>query len=100
MRIAISAGHGGKDPGAVNERLGLQEHAEAVKICDALARKLQEQSVAVFVIAYGRFTLKEKITEVNESHAQFPISQAIEVHFNSNAGAAAHGTEVLYQSSK
>lgn len=100
MRIAISAGHGKGDPGAVNETLGLQEHAEAVKICREFERQLQEVGIDVLVIPYGVFSLKEKIAEVNAAHAESQIAQAIEVHFNSNPGPPAYGTEVLFQSVK
>lgn len=100
MRIAISAGHGKGDPGAVNKTLGLEEHREARRICEELEQELQLRGFNVFVVEYNSFSLKEKIAEVNRAHAESPIGHALEIHFNSNAGEPAHGTEVLHLSVK
>lgn len=100
MRIAISAGHGKGDPGAVNPRLNLVEHEAAVAVCLALESRMTAHGIPFFVVPYNKYTLGEKIAIVNAEHMKRAFDQAIEVHFNSNAGTPGAGTEVLHYSVK
>lgn len=100
MRIGISAGHGKGDPGAVNPRLNLVEHEAAVAACVALEARLKAAGISYFVVPYSKYSLGEKIAVLNAEHLKRPITQAIEVHFNSNAGTPGAGTEVLHHSVK
>lgn len=99
MRVAISAGHGQRDPGAVNEATGLIEHTNAYCISWLLRDELERRKHAVEFISCFQ-TLSGKIREINEAHAVKPFDLCLEIHFNSHADPKANGTEVLYFSPK
>jgi N-acetylmuramoyl-L-alanine amidase len=96
MKIAIDAGHGGTDPGAVGPN-GLAEAPTVLTICRELAELLH---------GYGYHTLLTRKTEgyvdlgarceiANDWGANYFIS----VHCNSD-GPDAHGIETLYKTEK
>jgi N-acetylmuramoyl-L-alanine amidase len=99
MRICISAGHGLRDPGAVNNKLRLKEHLHAYAIAWELRDSLEALGHKVEFISCFQ-TLGEKIQNVNTLHRQVPFDLAVEIHFNSAASPQANGTEVLYYSTK
>lgn len=99
MRIALSAGHGLRDPGAVNTERGLCEHLESYKIVWFLRDVLERQGHQVEFVSCFQ-SLASKIREVNELHAVQPVDLALEIHFNSADDLTANGTEVLYLSAK
>jgi N-acetylmuramoyl-L-alanine amidase len=97
MRIALSIGHGLRDPGAVNGLLF--EHLEAYKIGWFLRDALEARGHAVELISCFQI-LGAKIRAVNALHEARPLDLALEVHFNSAADPRANGTEVLFLSAK
>lgn len=99
MRLAISAGHGNQDPGAVNAAHGLIEHVEAYRIAWLLRDVLERGDHSVEFISCFQ-TLGEKISQVNRLHAERRVDLAIEIHFNSSTSTTARGTEVLHYSPK
>lgn len=94
--IAIDAGHGGKDPGAI----GLKGYREK-DITLAVARKLQKELSKDFNIVMIRnsdtfVTLKNRSRIANKAKADLFVS----IHINSSKNAAAHGMEIFYFSKK
>ncbi len=92
LRIFIAVGHGGKDPGAVNQQLGLKESACNLAIAMLLQADLKRHGVEVQL---SRCTeendpLREEIAECNAFHPDF----AVEIHTNAGGGT---GFEVYYQ---
>ena len=99
MRICISAGHGLRDPGALNDSLKLREHVEAYGIVWELRDTLKAAGHQVEFISCFQ-TLGNKIANVNQLHLNKRFDWAIEVHFNSARSNQANGTEVLFLSEK
>lgn len=97
MRIALSVGHGLRDPGAINNELF--EHLEVYKITWLLRNALEAKGHAVELISCFQM-LAAKIRNVNALHETKPFDLALEMHFNSAADSRANGTEVLYYSPK
>lgn len=99
MRILVSAGHGksrGKrDPGAVNESMGIEEHKVCIGIAAALARTLAHTGHEVVSIA-GPTELRSKIKFVNREHKAQGFDLALEIHLNSHSNPQANGVEVLH----
>ena len=97
IKIGIYAAHGeskygGYDPGAINKRLGLQEHELSVELCrhtaDALAN--YECEVGMFNLN-ADMTLNEIIAHANKSDFDVIIAP----HLNAHTGNA-YGTEAYY----
>lgn len=99
MRIAVSAGHGNRDPGAVNVERHVYEHLESYKIAWLLRDVLERQGHEVHFVSCFQ-PLADKIQTVNALHAVQPFDLALEIHFNSAEDLSANGTEVLYLSAK
>jgi len=94
--VMLSAGHGNRDPGAVNADLSLSEHVEAYKITWMLRDQLERRGVKTEFISCFQ-TLTRKIAVVNyRCEDAIKPAAAIEIHFNSAAVDTAHGTEVLH----
>ena len=92
LRIFIGVGHGGRDPGAVNEALGLTEAAVNLSIAMLMQKDLRRHGVQVKL---SRCTdeedrLKEEIAECNAYAPDF----AVEIHTNAGGGS---GFEVYHQ---
>lgn len=99
MRFCVSAGHGLRDPGAVNVERHLIEHVHAYHITWLLRDQLERLGHQVEFISCFQ-PLADKIQTVNALHAVQPFDLALEVHFNSAEDLTANGTEVLYLSAK
>ena len=92
LRIFIGVGHGGRDPGAVNEAFGLTEAAVNLSIAMLMQKDLRRHGVQV---KFSRYTdeedrLKEEIAECNAYAPDF----AVEIHTNAGGGS---GFEVYHQ---
>src|SRR3990167_6593637 len=97
MRIALSTGHGFRDPGAT--RGDLYEHLIAYQISWRLVEALTDRGHTVEFISCFQ-PLSGKIKQVNASHKLHPFDLAMEIHLNSSANPQANGTEVLHYSNK
>ncbi len=105
MKIVISSGHGAKVPGAIGPSpWGLDEHAEAVKVVNAVATKLR--SVAVDTVTYEdtvstsqNENLDRIVSFHNNAFGGKGHDWDISVHFNAY-DQTAHGTEVEYLTQK
>ncbi|MBQ2035747.1 MAG: N-acetylmuramoyl-L-alanine amidase, partial [Peptococcaceae bacterium] len=92
LRIFIGVGHGGGDPGAVNEKLGLAESGINLTIALLMERDLKRHGVQVMLSRYTDEDdrLKEEIAECNAYAPDF----ALEIHINAGGGT---GFEVYYK---
>lgn len=89
MRVLVTAGHGGTDPGAVY--FGYSEAALMARLRDIVALKLRER---------GHFVITDGTPGVNlplvQAIALVPLSTvAIELHTNAFENPAARGVEVV-----
>jgi N-acetylmuramoyl-L-alanine amidase len=91
--IALDAGHGGADPGAVNATHQIYEKDMDRAVTDTLKAKLEKDGAKVVDIRPGDETtsLYERAARTNASGADISIC----IHHNS-AGAAANGSETLF----
>lgn len=93
--FVISAGHGLRDPGATNSRLGILEHTVAYTLCWHLRAALEAMGHGCEFVSCFQ-SLGAKIGAVNQIAAQGSVAAAVELHLNSAENPDAHGTEVLY----
>lgn len=89
--VVIDAGHGGKDTGTSNKRLGLHEKGFALEVARLLKRELE---AAGFVVVMTRdsdtfIPLTERPAVANRRKADLYVS----VHFNAIANTAIAGAE-------
>jgi len=91
-RIAVYAGHGGSDPGAV--ALGRQEKDLNLAIANAVTAILR---------GWGYTVLNNRTTDVDRSITRDAnmanenrVDALVEIHFNSNTGTPGTGSEVFY----
>jgi len=92
-RIAIDAGHGGTDPGAVGP--GGQKESELVRDIAARIEKALEAVDAVVIKTYDRdrkTALSERAARANRAAADVFVS----IHLNGARSPKATGTETLY----
>lgn len=91
--IAIDAGHGGKDPGAIGS-LGTKESVIARDICSRLESTLESLSAKPLRVYAPRESrsVGERAAAANNSNAQIFIS----LHLNGSKNKEACGTETLY----
>ncbi|MCL1935061.1 MAG: N-acetylmuramoyl-L-alanine amidase [Defluviitaleaceae bacterium] len=96
MKIFIDPGHGGEDPGAINEELGLKEACVnldiALRLNNILISRGYETELSrttnVFV------ALRRRAEFANDWDANYFVS----IHSNSNENKEANGTETLVHS--
>lgn len=89
--IVITAGHGGKDVGAVNPQTGHHEAKLMAKFRDVLASCLRDLGHTVIADGHGleNKTLKEAIRLIPKG------AVAIELHTNASTNQQAQGVEVI-----
>ncbi|MCL2171322.1 MAG: N-acetylmuramoyl-L-alanine amidase, partial [Defluviitaleaceae bacterium] len=90
-RIAIFAGHGGSDPGALGN--GLRESDLNLAISNAVSGILR---------GWGYDVINNRTTDVNRSITQDAnlanssnVAAMVEIHFNSNPGTPGTGSEAF-----
>lgn len=93
--IVIDAGHGGKDPGAVNGKYN--EKSIVINVAKGVQAKLQSQGARVIMTRTGDTypTLSDRVDITKNSYAEVFVS----IHANA-AGASASGAETFYNTSK
>ncbi len=94
MKYLLDAGHGGDDPGAVNDAEGLAEEDITLAVVKRLGEKLEEAGHAVLY------------TRIGDTYISPPARLAlirkwkpgafISVHCNASKNDSAHGTETWY----
>lgn len=95
MTVALDAGHGGKDAGAISCD-GTYEKDVTLSITNKIRKKLEDKGVGVVMTrSDDRFLpLEERVSLVNRSEACFFVS----VHCNASNNRSARGIEVYYPS--
>lgn len=89
----LDAGHGGSDPGAVNDNLGLRESIAALDVCLYLGEALEKEGARIY---YSRTTdiyptLSARTSQANSLN----VDAFISIHLNSAASKEASGIETL-----
>lgn len=95
MKIALMAGHSGKDGGAVTGPKGYSEHSLALEVIPRIKELLEEAGHTVAVTERskaGGTTPLYSAVAANDVDADM----AVELHFNSADSASANGSEVLH----
>lgn len=94
--IWIDPGHGGKDPGASNRALKIQEKNIALKTAIYAKKKLVNMGYdARLTRSRDEFIPLEKRVDMANSHRK---SLFVSIHFNSAKRKAAEGLEIYYHS--
>jgi N-acetylmuramoyl-L-alanine amidase len=94
-RIVIDPGHGGKDPGTVNRRLGLEEKAITLDIGKRLNAILNEHKEFEIILTRPRdeyVPLEERAAIANSNQGDIFVS----IHTNSAPRLTARGVESYY----
>ncbi len=94
-RIVIDPGHGGKDPGTVNRRLGLEEKAITLDIGKRLNAILNEHKEFEIILTRARdeyVPLEERAAIANSNQGDIFVS----IHTNSAPRLTARGVESYY----
>lgn len=95
MKILLDAGHGGYDPGAVNQKRGIDEKTIALNVVREAAKLFEAAGYAVF-------QTRTKDAYVSPS-ARLRLISAwrpsvfVSVHCNASADPQAHGIETIYR---
>lgn len=95
MKIAIDAGHGGDDPGAVNTALNAHEADIALEVAELLALNLSlkgYETIMTRTRAGEKLSLTERAIVSNRAKASCFVS----IHCNGAESADAHGSETWY----
>jgi N-acetylmuramoyl-L-alanine amidase len=79
--LILSAGHGGADPGACNDRQ--KERDQCILIVDAMAGILNEHSCVDVMVTPHKLDTHEAIWWVNRYYPNFGTAWAVEVHRDS-----------------
>jgi len=94
-RIVIDPGHGGKDPGTVNRRLGLQEKDITLDIGKRLNAILNEHKEFEIILTRARdeyVPLEERAAIANSNQGDIFVS----IHTNAAPRLSARGVETYY----
>jgi N-acetylmuramoyl-L-alanine amidase len=94
-RICIDAGHGGKDPGAVNNKVGARESLINLSVCRRLGELLRAAGCTVHLTRSTDVFIA--INERARMSNNFKANIFVSVHCNSD-GPTAIGVETLYRS--
>ncbi len=97
-RIVIDPGHGGKDPGAINRRLGLREKDLTLDIARRLKKILKKRNPELDIIltrSDDRYlALEERTAIANSKKADLFVS----IHLNAAPRKTARGVETYFLS--
>ena len=94
-RIAIDAGHGGKDGGAVGFFKGVYEKDVVLSIAKRLAQKIRQQIQCEIIMTRNEdqfLPLEERSKIANANHADLFIS----IHTNAHPNHSVYGFETYY----
>lgn len=94
MKILLDAGHGGNDPGAVNQD-GIQEKDIALEVVLKLAKILRDKDFQVLLTRDKDIytSPSDRLKMINS----FQPEAFISIHCNSSTNTQAHGIETIYR---
>lgn len=95
----LDAGHGGKDPGAVNNNLGLQEKIAALDVCLKLGMDLEAMGANVYFSRSDNDSYPALSARASAANG-LNVTAFISIHLNSAESKAASGIETLVYSTK
>lgn len=95
----LDAGHGGKDSGAVNNNLGLQEKIAALDVCLQLGLLMEAQGAKIYYSRTDNDSYSALATRASEANAK-NVTAFISVHLNCADNKSASGIETLVYSLK
>ncbi|MDR0418346.1 MAG: N-acetylmuramoyl-L-alanine amidase [Puniceicoccales bacterium] len=87
--VVIDAGHGGKDSGAVNQRLNISEKTLTLKIAQLLQERLTKQQITVIMTRQTDIYKDLKDRSKDAANADAFLS----IHINAAQNPSAHGVE-------
>jgi N-acetylmuramoyl-L-alanine amidase len=92
-KIVIDPGHGGKDPGAVNQSANIKEKDLALAVCKALKKALEKEGYDVSLTRDSDtyLTLPSRVQYAKKKRADLFLS----VHFNASKNPSASGLETF-----
>ena len=95
MKILLDPGHGGKDPGAMNQDSGIQEKDIALSVVLKLAVLLRDAGHNALLTRDKDIYISpaDRLKMINN----FKPDAFISVHCNSSANSQAHGIETIYR---
>ena len=93
-RIVIDPGHGGNDPGAENNRLGINEKIYALEIAKILEKRLESLGYDVILTrtADEFISLSERSAKANRTRG---VDLFISIHFNALNNTGVQGIETF-----
>ncbi|MCS7244185.1 MAG: N-acetylmuramoyl-L-alanine amidase [Candidatus Calescibacterium sp.] len=100
--VVIDPGHGGKDPGAVNRSLGIQEKDITLKISMLIQEKLEKAGYKVILTRKGDYELTNSPVDSEELQARVNVgknnkaSLFVSVHINASTYSFANGVMTFY----
>ncbi|MCH2156854.1 MAG: N-acetylmuramoyl-L-alanine amidase [Opitutales bacterium] len=92
-RIVIDPGHGGKDHGAINNSMGINEKILTLKVAKRLEKQLEALGYQVLLTRESDryLSLKDRAAFANRANADLFIS----IHFNAVSSQSVHGIETF-----
>ena len=100
--IALDAGHGGTETGAINISTGVEEKDVNLAVVYALKEKLELEGAQVILTRVGDETLDSRKSRVDQAIAdckalaQRTCDILVSVHHNGNSNPSHDGTMVIY----
>ncbi|MEN3014556.1 MAG: N-acetylmuramoyl-L-alanine amidase [bacterium] len=100
--IVIDPGHGGRDSGAVNHSLSLEEKDITLKISQLTQQKLSDMGYKVILTRYGDYELTGSAIDSEELQARVNVgiknkaSIFVSVHINASTYSFANGLITFY----
>ncbi len=103
-KVALIPGHGGFDPGAVNDRNGTRESDGNLAVAESLKTLLEFNEIEVAMsrttdeACGGAGTVSQDVSNQIQFATYSGADAAVAIHYNSSSSRTAHGTEILYTS--
>lgn len=105
-KVVIDNGHGGSDPGAVNQETGLREADVALTVGLFLERMLQDNGIECMLtrtkdvdVAYPNASASEELQARCDVANEFEADLFVSIHCDSFSNPQAQGTSTHYYSS-
>ncbi|MCS7165177.1 MAG: N-acetylmuramoyl-L-alanine amidase [Candidatus Calescibacterium sp.] len=100
--VVIDAGHGGRDPGAINSTLGIKEKDITLKISLLVENKLKKAGYNVILTRKGDYELTNSPIDSEELQARVNVAKQnnaaifVSIHINASTYPFANGLMTFY----